>query len=330
MFVDAVLTAGTGVAFGAALTASRVHLPSVIVNQMALKDFRMMQVFSVAMGSSAAIMLLLEKSGILKRPLRANAPLGWFSQYDGNIVGGMMVGLGMTLSGACPGTVLVQLAQGIPSARAAFVGCLLGGMTYVRFHKSFKRPPPDGCQPCKEHISERTKIPEIALYTTLGLMVAGVVTFFDIEGKSAVLSPVVGGLLIGAVQAASLLLLGSPLGVSTVYEHIGQYICAATGYGKCGSPAWPPKTILTALGIITGSIALTNYVDLPAPGKAIQIPFVQALIGGWVMAFGARTAGGCTSGHGLSGLSAMSFSSLITVGSMFAAGILSQQILMRL
>jgi len=53
MFVDAVLTAGTGVAFGAALTASRVHLPSVIVNQMSLTDFRMMQVFSVAMGSSA-------------------------------------------------------------------------------------------------------------------------------------------------------------------------------------------------------------------------------------------------------------------------------------
>lgn len=64
MFTDALFTAGTGAAFGAALTASRVHLPFVIINQMLLKDFRMAQVFASAMGTSAEVKTLLLCDGV--------------------------------------------------------------------------------------------------------------------------------------------------------------------------------------------------------------------------------------------------------------------------
>jgi hypothetical protein len=50
---DALYAAGTGAVFGAALTASRVWLPSVILDQFSLQDFHMMHVFAVALGSSA-------------------------------------------------------------------------------------------------------------------------------------------------------------------------------------------------------------------------------------------------------------------------------------
>lgn len=53
MLSESLATVSTGAAFGAALTASRVHLPSVIISQMQLKDFRMAQVFMSAMGTSA-------------------------------------------------------------------------------------------------------------------------------------------------------------------------------------------------------------------------------------------------------------------------------------
>ncbi len=53
MLPDVLYSASTGAVFGMALTASRVHLPSVIINQFELTDSRMMQVFAVAMGSSA-------------------------------------------------------------------------------------------------------------------------------------------------------------------------------------------------------------------------------------------------------------------------------------
>jgi uncharacterized membrane protein YedE/YeeE len=43
-------------------------------------------------------------------------------------------------------------------------------------------------------------------------------------------------------------------------------------------------------------------------------------LGGVVMIFGSRMAGGCTSGHGISGMSFLALSSLWTVASIFTAG----------
>jgi uncharacterized membrane protein YedE/YeeE len=39
------------------------------------------------------------------------------------------------------------------------------------------------------------------------------------------------------------------------------------------------------------------------------------------MVFGARIAGGCTSGHGISGMSLLSVASIISVCAMFGGGI---------
>ncbi|RLD29590.1 MAG: YeeE/YedE family protein [Bacteroidetes bacterium] len=45
------------------------------------------------------------------------------------------------------------------------------------------------------------------------------------------------------------------------------------------------------------------------------------IIGGFLVGFGARYAGGCTSGHAISGLSDLQFPSLITVIGFFAGGL---------
>jgi hypothetical protein len=47
--------AGAGLIFGAALTASRVYIPSVIISQMKLQDFHMMAAFLTASASSAYV-----------------------------------------------------------------------------------------------------------------------------------------------------------------------------------------------------------------------------------------------------------------------------------
>jgi len=51
------LRVGAGLIFGAALTASEVYLPSVIVSQMELKDYHMLNVFLSASASSAYVIL---------------------------------------------------------------------------------------------------------------------------------------------------------------------------------------------------------------------------------------------------------------------------------
>jgi uncharacterized protein len=50
--------------------------------------------------------------------------------------------------------------------------------------------------------------------------------------------------------------------------------------------------------------------------------FVLMVVGGFLVGFGTRYAGGCTSGHGILGLSALQWPSLVATASFFIGGIL--------
>ena len=50
---------------------------------------------------------------------------------------------------------------------------------------------------------------------------------------------------------------------------------------------------------------------------------VMAFADGFVLLIGARLAGGCTSGHGISGIAQFAVSSMIAVAAMFAGGIVT-------
>jgi uncharacterized membrane protein YedE/YeeE len=50
--------------------------------------------------------------------------------------------------------------------------------------------------------------------------------------------------------------------------------------------------------------------------------FLLMVVGGFLVGFGTRYAGGCTSGHGIMGLSALQWPSLVATASFFIGGIL--------
>ncbi|KAM0717955.1 hypothetical protein Q7P37_006287 [Cladosporium fusiforme] len=328
MLTNAISTIATGAVFGASLKASGVYQPSVIIDQFRLADFHMLHVFTTAVSSSAVAMLLLDKYGLVKRPVKTSSSLGIFSQYDGNLIGGCLVGIGMALSGACPGTVLVQLTQGLPSARMAGVGALLGASTYVKIqHRIAKTPQSRQNEDRARTVSDVMHIPVPALYLVLIAATTIVVGFTQTGSGSSLVAPGFGGLLIGLAQAISLVATSSPLGVSAVYEHVTLLGFHAFA-GKPGLPSVPSRPMLFALGIMVGALALNQQG--PRGGGVLVETIVRpwhALLGGFVMAFGARLGGGCTSGHGLSGLSALSMSSLVAVAGMFGAGILTRALL---
>jgi len=58
--------------------------------------------------------------------------------------------------------------------------------------------------------------------------------------------------------------------------------------------------------------------------------FILLVVGGFMVGFGTRYAGGCTSGHGIAGLSTLQWPSLVAVISFFIAGILSAKFLLPL
>lgn len=78
---------------------------------------------------------------------------------------------------------------------------------------------------------------------------------------------------------------------------------------------------LTALGITNfNGFVPPEIFNWAALGSGTGI--VVLVLGGFLVGFGARYAGGCTSGHGISGLANMQFASLMAVTGFFTGGII--------
>lgn len=112
-----------GVVFGFALEKSRVFEPGVIVGQMQLKNFLMLKVFLTAVATGAVVLAALNGFGLVK--LQPKAAL-----YAADIVGGLILGVGIALAGACPGTILAQIGAGYRDALFTLVGGLSGAVAY--------------------------------------------------------------------------------------------------------------------------------------------------------------------------------------------------------
>lgn len=130
--------------------------------------------------------------------------------------------------------------------------------------------------------------------------VPGTADFFHYDWKGAGLWNLtfIGGTVLGGALAATLLASGDPtidLAAATVQD-------------------------LRALGItdFTGLVPsdLIGFGALTSPAGLVAV-----VVGGFLVGFGARYAGGCTSGHAISGLAAFEGASLIAVVGFFAGGL---------
>lgn len=312
----------SGAIFGAALAASGVWQPVVIDSQMHFKTLHMMKVFLTAIATSATGFWTLERVGWVTCTPKKPSNLGWLGKYDGNIIGGLMLGTGMTLSRACPGTVLVQAVMGVPSGLWALAGASLGGICYVAVAKSMRvGAPSDDEKNTKYSIPDKLNVDSGYVLLVFEVLAGAVITFATKLNphRSELLDPIIGGLLVGGAQLMSLLLTKTPVGVSTAYEDLGRWFWYIIR--PRGTHSKPPiRSLIFAGGIVLGSWTLAQLH--PAVGRAdnFAINPMLAAVGGAFLAFGARMGGGCTSGHGLSGMSMFSAASVVSVISMFASG----------
>ena len=149
-----------------------------------------------------------------------------------------------------------------------------------------------------------------------------------------------GGLLLGAVALVSIALVG-PLGVSTQYVRAVGFACDAVSPGVAesnpyfaeekvivGWPEWvvigiPIGALLVVIGRRRRGLAAATQLEPREPLPTLYgRRWIAVLIGGVLLLFGARLAGGCTSGHVLSGVSQLAVSSFLFMLGMFGAGVL--------
>ncbi len=115
-----------------------------------------------------------------------------------------------------------------------------------------------------------------------------------------------GGVTLGFAAALLLLLVGRPLGISGIVD--GALTARDREFG------WRATFLL---GLLAAPTAL-RLIAAPTP-PTIETPWAQLTIAGLLVGFGTRLGSGCTSGHGICGLSRLSPRSLVaTLTFMFA------------
>jgi hypothetical protein len=161
-------------------------------------------------------------------------------------------------------------------------------------------------------------------------------------------SPYVAGAIIGLLQIPTFLLMETALGASSSFVTAAAHIAALVDPGvekikyftshMWGAKNWWQVAVVAGIGIgaylsmrLSGAVRETiSPVWARAMGTstlATRAPI--AFLGGFISLLGARIAGGCTSGHGISGMAQLSAGSTVAVAAMFAGGILTAMLLRR-
>ncbi len=136
------------------------------------------------------------------------------------------------------------------------------------------------------------------------------------------------GVLIGLTVPLLYILTGQGFGISTSLQQVGA-MCAPKSKLTYFSEFNKRKGMWTfcfAIGIVIGGFVATRFLSaepvefLPefymSFGGAIRL-----LVGGILIGFGTRYAGGCTSGHAITGISNLNWPSLVATIFFFVGGL---------
>lgn len=124
---------------------------------------------------------------------------------------------------------------------------------------------------------------------------------------SAYYAPLLGGIMIGVAAAMLLLLNGRIAGISGI---VGGLFSRAPG-----DTAWRMAFLG---GLVAAPLLYAVFVGLPA--VQVEASTGTLVIAGLLVGLGTRYASGCTSGHGVCGLSRFSPRSLAATLTFMAAG----------
>ncbi len=169
-----------------------------------------------------------------------------------------------------------------------------------------------------------------------------------LQYSGAAWSPYVVGALIGVLSMLTFYFSDKPLGASTAYARIAGMMGKAVAPQHTQSLKYYQENkpvvdweVMLVLGAIFGAFLAAWHGEeltgqlLPEMWEArfgehsVAMRLGVALVGGVLMAFGARLAGGCTSGHGISGAMQLSVGSWIALIAFFVGGIFTAMLMFR-
>ena len=263
--------------------------------------------------------------------------LGW----AGAIIGGLMFGFGMTLSGGCGGRTLVRLGAG--NLKSLVVALVLGVFAYMTLRglTGLARVQLEGATmiDLKEAGFAALGLPDFLAALTgmslsvarwvMSVVVAGGLLVFCFRSAAFRASPtnMTAGLILGVLAVAGWYTTGviglddfepTQLASLTFVSPVGEglvYLMTFTG-----------STINFGIAVVGGVIA-GSFLMAVSRGEFRVESFVDSndmirhIVGAALMGMGGIMAMGCTIGQGITGISTLALGSLIALLSIIAGGV---------
>lgn len=328
-----------GAAFGLLVRSSGVYSPTAIRGQMIFHYNIMFKMFMGGLCGSALAFVVLQRLHPERfdkvRETKGFGDKGALAA----VVGGMIQGVGMTLSGSCPGMIYAQLGAGSATAPIVMLGGMAGAAAYALLHPYIKPLLDSDFVHTLEGKFESMHLDRVLFggryaESALGLAAVAVAVasgfeylFPSPEIPGYDLNPILAGTLVGSLQLPLFLVVDSFLGMSSGYSVLSSQalrllpdncLCEHTymrGFVSSKS-VWQ---VVFGLGVALGAFLVPQVMPgVPSPS---EVPPAQSLLGGFLLVFGARLVGGCASGHGLTGLPSLHVVSWLVVPALFAGAI---------
>lgn len=303
-----------GIIFGIILQRGRICFNSAFRDVVLFKDNYLMKLAVLAIALQSITLLLFAQLGVIRL---AATPLNWI----GNIVGGYIFGLGMVLAGGCASGVTYRIGEGMTTAwlagivfgltaQATSSGIFSGWKTWLNKFNVMVTPNSD--------VYAAKTGPTLATIFNVNPWVVTVIfaalLLWYVFGtkttkRETKLNWITAAVLIAILQPIAWWASAST-GRNGGFGITGGWINILSVYTGKKPLNWIGAEVL---GIILGAIIaaiLAKEFKLRMPKNPRT--YLQVLVGGALMGFGAVTAGGCNIGHFLTGVPTLAISSIVT------------------
>ena len=127
-----------GTAFGWVLSRSGAADYDMVQRMFLFQSFQLYGIIGCAVAVTAPGLRLLKRVGRTAsgEPLRVAAK----PRHPGNVVGGALFGIGWSITGMCPGPILVNLGEGKLYALGALAGALVGAGLFGTLYQRLRAP----------------------------------------------------------------------------------------------------------------------------------------------------------------------------------------------
>ena len=298
-----------GFLFGAILQYAKLNRFDTISGLAMLKNFAVIKAILVAIGVGA-ILISIEIG------------LGFASYHtkplilSGIMMGGLIFGTGMAILGYCPGTLPISLGEGSLDALIGILGGLVAGFLYTILLPSFHGilGPDFGNITLRSSLAGNTTLFFILVFLIATIFIAFSLWIHRFE-KTKDFKWLYAGIALAILNGIIFLTAVTDriLGASTAYPYVSDLITGTTVndyFFKIKGPGQWELIFLTGsffsglvLSVIRKDFKVVlihqNWKKYKGDSKYKRI--IWSFVGGFLIIIGARMAGGCTSGHIISG-----------------------------